>query len=104
MSERMRIDASGNLSMTPTGPLPYHAKTGFEKVDTEMLRNLWMVKFGKRAISMRELYDAREEDINMVAQELFHRGAVYQEVFHRPDEATVQTFYVLKKEESDGDH
>ena len=77
--------------------------TGFEDVDTETLRNLWMVRFGSRGITMRQLYDVRGEDINMVAQELYYRGEVTQEVIHKQNTLEVETFFIMKKEQ-DGDH
>ena len=84
-------------------PLQHRSRTGFEDVDTETLRNLWMVRFGSRGITMRQLYDVRGEDINMVAQELYYRGEVTQEVIHKQNTLEVETFFIMKKEQ-DGDH
>jgi hypothetical protein len=79
------------------------ALTGFEDVDTEVLRNLWMVKFGGRGITMRQLYDVREEDINMVAMELYRRKQVKREIVQSPYEVAAKILYILEKEQN-GDH
>ena len=84
-------------------PVAYENKTGFEHVDTEVLRNLWMVKFESRVVTMKQLYDVRSEDINMVAQELHKRGHVCQEVFNSPAKLEPEIFYILEKEQY-GDH
>lgn len=79
------------------------AHTGFEYVDTEVLRNLWMTKFGSRGITFLQLAETRGEDINMVAMELYKRKQVKREIVQRPDVADSKIFYILEKEQN-GDH
>ena len=83
--------------------LPPVSKTGFEDVATEVLRNLWMAKFGSRGITFLQLAEVRGEDINMVAMELYKRKQVKREVVQRPDVADSKIFYILEKEQN-GDH
>ena len=79
------------------------AHTGFEYVDTEVLRNLWMAKFGSRGITFLQLAEVRGEDINMVAMELYRRKQVKREIVQRPDVDASKIFYILEKEQN-GDH
>ena len=79
------------------------AHTGFEDVDTEVLRNLWMAKFGSRGITFLQLAEVRGEDINMVAMELYRRKQVKREIVQSPYEVAAKILYILEKEQN-GDH
>jgi hypothetical protein len=54
--------------------------TGLKEVPTEVLRNLWLVRFEKKIVPAELMYNIRAEDIADVVQELSDRGFVTQEV------------------------
>lgn len=76
--------------------------TGLEDVPTEVLRNLWLAKFGGRVVSVQDAAELRLDDIMNVVQELLDRGQVRHERHSHPDTATEQAYFVLEKE--DGNH
>lgn len=75
--------------------------TGYTDVPTDVLRNLWMAYFGSRFVDLREVWDAREEDIADVAQELVNRGLVTEETQKSVDQITPSYYYSLAKEDAD---
>lgn len=77
-------------------------KTGLEQVPTETLRNIWMARFGARAVLANDLYELRGEDIADVAQELVNRRLIRSEQNFRADEIEVKNYFVLERE--DGNH
>ena len=77
-------------------------KTGLEDVPTEVLRNLWLVKFGGRVVTLEEMYTLRADDIANVGQELANRKMIRHESHDRPDRMERLKYYVLENE--DGNH
>lgn len=82
--------------------MPQFGKTGFEDVPTDVLRNLWLVKFGGRVVSMDDVHALSEDDISEVSRELLNRKQLRHESLERPDIMERQYFYILEKE--DGNH
>ena len=78
-----------------------HVNTGFEDVPTETLRNLWMVRFGARNVTLDEMYELRFDDITKVAQELANRKLVRQQKINRMEMAATLHYYVLEREHGD---
>jgi hypothetical protein len=74
-------------------------KTGLEDVPTEVLRNLWLVKFGGRVVTLGDMYALRADDIANVGQELANRKQIRQETLTRPDVLEVKNYYVLERED-----
>lgn len=77
-------------------------KTGLEDVPTEVLRNLWLIKFGGRVVTLGDMYKLRADDIANVGQELANRKQIRHESHERPDIMERLNYYVLERE--DGDH
>ena len=82
--------------------MPQLGKTGFEDVATEVLRSLWLVKFGGRAETMDVVHALRDEDIGKVGLELARRKQLREEAHSRFDSTEVTYYYVLERE--DGNH
>jgi hypothetical protein len=76
--------------------------TGFEDVATDVLRNLWLVKFGGRVVSVADMSALREDDISRVGLELVKRKQIRHETNYRADLDETLYYYVLEKE--DGNH
>ena len=96
----MKIKMHGRYDLDyeqETPKLNQRKHTGMENVETEVLRNLWLAKFGERAVTMRDMYDARGDDIADVAQELVYRNLVKYETLNRPDMIEIQAYWVLEK-------
>lgn len=74
-----------------------HVNTGFEDVPTETLRNLWMVRFDARNVTLNELYELRFDDIARVAQELANRKLIRQEKINRMEMDATLHYYVLER-------
>jgi hypothetical protein len=79
--------------------MPQFGKTGFEDVPTDVLRNLWLVKFGGRVVSMDDVHALSEDDISEVSRELLNRKQLRHESLERPDIMERQYFYILEKED-----
>jgi hypothetical protein len=79
-----------------------HGPTGLKDVPTEVLRNLFLVKFGGRVVSITDAHELRTDDIMNVVQELIDRNQIRHERHSRPDTMTEQAYFVLERE--DGDH
>ena len=75
--------------------------TGLEDVPTETLRNLWMVRFGARNVTLKELYEIRFDDIAKVAQELANRKLIRHETINRMELDARIHYYLLEKEHGD---
>ena len=77
--------------------------TEFSAASTATLRDLWMVKWGKRAISHEEIAEAdgTEEPILEVMQELANRHQVRFDQRKSFDVTTVTNYYVLEREDGD---
>jgi hypothetical protein len=77
-------------------------KTGLEDVPTDVLRNLWLVKFGGRAVTMQDMHNHRFDDIADIGQELANRKLIRAESHTRFDTAERSNHYILERE--DGNH
>jgi hypothetical protein len=75
--------------------------TGLEDVPTETLRNLWMVRFGARNVTLNEMYEIRFDDIARVAQELANRKLISHEIINRMELDGTLQYYLLEKEHGD---
>ena len=78
--------------------LPHETK--FKYVHTDVLRNLWLVKFGAHAVRLADLHGL-EDDMIQVGQELANRKQLKFETVHRPDRMETEHFYVLEKDNAD---
>ena len=76
--------------------------TGLENVPTEVLRNLWLIRFGGRAVLAEDLPPRGTDDISNVGQELANRNLVRHEKHYRQDTAQEKYYYILEK--ADGDN
>jgi hypothetical protein len=76
-------------------------KTNLEDVPTDVLRNLWLVRFGGRAVTMGDMHNHRFDDIADVGQELANRNQVRLETLLRPDIMVKENYYVLENEDAD---
>lgn len=85
----------------PPLELHMHINTGFEDVPTETLRNLWMVRFGARNVTLNDIYEIRFDDIAKVAQELANRKLVRHQKINRMEMDATIHYYVLEKEHGD---
>lgn len=74
-------------------------KTGLEDVPTEVLRNLWLVKFGGRVVTMNDMHNHRFDDIADVGQELANRKQIRLETLDRPDIMERRNYYILENED-----
>jgi hypothetical protein len=77
-------------------------KTGFEDVPTDVLRNLWLVKFGGRVVTIKDMHNHRFDDIADVGQELAKRNQIRRDEHYRADTMETTTYYVLEKD--NGNH
>jgi len=75
---------------------PGHVTTDYTDVPTETLRDLWIVRFGSRAVSMSVMYELRHEQIAEVAQELMNRHQIREEKTMRHDVDEISYYYVLE--------
>lgn len=105
-TEVMRLDSSGNLGIGASSPvsLPigtdFMRVTKFKDVPTEVLRNLWLVKFSGRVVRLEDL-NGLEDDIIEIGQELANRKLLRFETQGHLDRTVVTHFYVLEKENAD---
>ena len=76
-------------------------KTGFEEVPTDVLRNLWLVKFSGRVVTMRDMHNHRFDDIADIGQELANRKQIRFETQSFVDRTEVTHYYILEKENAD---
>ena len=83
------------------GVLDDKKETGFENVPTQVLRDLWMVRFGVRGILTTDM-PTGDADIVNVQRELFNRKLIRLENIRRQDTDEVQYYYILEK--ADGDN
>ena len=79
--------------------MPQFGKTGFEDVPTDVLRNLWLVKFGGRVVHTDEMHALSEDDIHSLARELMNRKQIRHETNYRADLDETLYYYVLEKED-----
>ena len=70
--------------------------TGLEDVPTEVLRNLWEVRFGGRVVTSEDMYDIRAEAIADVVQELSDRKLVRHLTGERMAPAEPLNHYILR--------
>lgn len=76
---------------------PGHVATDYTDVPTETLRNLWLARFGGRAVTQIDMYAIKEEQIVEVAQELMNRHQVSERHDYRADIDEDTAYYVLEK-------
>jgi hypothetical protein len=76
-------------------------ETGFENVPTQVLRDLWMVRFGVREILMTDMPTSGDDIVN-VGRELFNRKLIRYEKHYQQDTAQEKYYYILEK--ADGDN
>lgn len=76
---------------------PGHITTEYTDVPTETLKNLWMARFGSRAVTLEHMYEIREEQIVKVAQELMNRNLVSHYTDLKIDTEETQHYYVLER-------
>jgi hypothetical protein len=74
---------------------PGHITTEYTDVPTETLKNLWMARFGSRAVTLKHMDEIREEQIVKVAQELMNRNLVSHYTDLKIDTDEKITYYVL---------
>jgi hypothetical protein len=91
----------GRADESTTLELHVHLDTGLEDVPTETLRNLWMVRFGARNVTLNEMYELRFDGIAKVAQELANRKLIRQETINRMELDARIHYYLLEKEHGD---
>ena len=74
--------------------------TEFTDATTETLRDLWMVRWGKRAVDHVALRDAEKNEDPIIGsmQELANRHLVTFEMVEHVDRAERDYYYVLKRE------
>jgi hypothetical protein len=77
---------------------PGHVTTDYTDVPTETLRNLWMARFGSRAVEKQDMYVVREEPIAEMAQELVNRRLVSVQIINRMEIDATLHYYVLERE------
>lgn len=99
MTERYAVGWTDPRFQQDSFKVNKHGPTGLEDVPTEVLRNLWLVKFGGRAVSVHDAVELRLDDIMNVVQELLDRGQVRHERHSRPDTMTEQAYFVLERED-----
>jgi len=90
--------ATGWADVPTTLELHMRMRTGLEHVATETLRNLWMVRFGARNVTLDEMYERRFDDIARVAQELANRKLVSHEIINRMEMDAALHYYLLGRE------
>lgn len=106
-TEVLRIDASGNIGIGSRGGLirmgndTRYAATAFKDTPTEVLRNLWLVKFGSRHVAVDALQPLIGDDIIQVGQELANRNLLRYEKLHDPMNFEIKEFYELVEEDAD---
>lgn len=103
MSTLMKINMKSRYAVGGwTDPrMPYKELTGFEDVATDVLRNLWLIKFGGRVVSVDAMTALRNDDISNVGLELVKRKQIRHEQNYRADLMDTQYYYVLEREDGD---
>ena len=72
-------------------------KTGLEHVETETLRNLWLVHFGEYAVEMYAMHAVGDDPIINIAKELASRGLVSEEQQNHVETDEYKEYYVLNR-------
>jgi len=75
--------------------------TGLKDVPTQVLRDLWIVRFGSRGVLTTDVPSSGDDIVN-VGQELADRKLLHHEKIHHQDTDEVQYYYILEK--ADGDN
>ena len=73
--------------------------TGLTETPTDVLRDLWMVQFGSRAVTHDVMWNAGDRGEANVAQELSNRSLVEQRKVSRMDMEKPMYYYVLTEKE-----
>jgi hypothetical protein len=78
-----------------------HRETGLKDVPTQVLRDLWMVRFGVRGILTTDMPTSGDDIVN-VGRELANRKQIRHEKITREDLFETHHYYILEK--ADGDN
>jgi hypothetical protein len=82
-------------------------QTGLDHVETETLRNLWLVHFGgDYAVELHDMHAALDDPIMNVVKELASRGLISEEMHRLTDTDEYKQYYVLNRMwgKDDGDN
>jgi hypothetical protein len=82
-------------------------QTGLDHVETETLRNLWLIHFGgDYAVELHDMHAALDDPIMNVVKELASRGLVSEEMHRLTDTDEYKQYYVLNRMwgKDDGDN
>jgi len=71
--------------------MPQFSKTGFEDVATDVLRNLWLIKFGGHVMTADALQSFRNDDIFNIGRELLDRKQIRYETNYSADTTDIQS-------------
>jgi hypothetical protein len=73
-------------------------QTGLDHVETETLRNLWLIHFGgDYAVELHDMHAALDDPIMNVVKELASRGLVSEEMHRLTDTDEYKQYYVLNR-------
>jgi len=75
-------------------------ETKFKYVDTEVLRNLWLVRFGGRVVRLMDL-NGIDDDAIEIGQELANRKQLRFETQKYVARMETEHFYILEKDNAD---
>ena len=96
----LKYKALGRYNTGWTDPrMPQFGKTGFETVTTEVLRDLWLIRFGGRVVNVDAMPSTKTDELNGLARELVARGLVRHEKQYRADLDEARYYYILEKED-----
>lgn len=82
-----------------TGWAEQFEKTGFEEAPTQVLRDLWLIRFGERVVNVDDMPSTKTEEVNCIARELVARNLIRHEKQYRADLDEVRYYYILEKED-----
>jgi len=93
-------DYRGVFGMDEPSKYRYRA-TGLEDVPTQVLRDLWMIRFGVRGVLTTDMPTSGDDIVN-VGRELSNRNLIRHEKITREDLLETHHYYILEK--ADGDN
>jgi len=80
---------------------PLYDATSLGDIPTATLRNLWMARYGSRAVRCETVMDELANNDAEIAQELMNRNLVKHEKHWRLDAGEEEYYYVLEREDAD---